>query len=46
MLSENATTILNNIKSVGDRFQQSSRESTAILVQAEKEFEDFKLFKR
>jgi hypothetical protein len=46
VLGETAGSIHGLIKSVGEKFQQSSKESTAILVAAEKEFEDFKLFKR
>ncbi len=34
------------VKGVGDKFSQRSNESTAQLVAAEREFEDFKLFKR
>ena len=34
------------IKNVGERFAQSSKESTAILISAEKKFVDLKLFKR
>ena len=45
-MTDTATNINSLIKGVGDRFNQSSKESTAVLVQAEKEFEDFKLFKR
>ncbi len=46
VLSENAVQIHNLIKSVGEKFAQSSKSSTAELVASEKEFEDFKLFKR
>jgi len=46
VLNDTARQIHSLIKNVGERFAQSSKESTAILVSAEKEFEDFKLFKR
>jgi len=46
VLNDTALQIHSLIKNVGERFAQSSKESTAILVSAEKEFEDFKLFKR
>lgn len=46
VLTETSTGIFSMVKGIGDKFSQRSNESTSQLVQAERDFEDFKLFKR
>jgi hypothetical protein len=46
VLTETSTGIFSMVKGIGDKFSQRSNESTSQLVQSERDFEDFKLFKR
>jgi hypothetical protein len=46
VLSETSVQITAQVKNIGDRFTLRANESTQELVKSEKEFEDFKLFKR
>ena len=46
VLAETSTGIFSMVKGIGDKFSQRSNESTSQLVQSERDFEDFKLFKR
>jgi hypothetical protein len=46
VLTETSTGIFSMVKGVGDKFGQRSNGSTKELVESEREFEDFKLFKR